>query len=428
MMDINRLDEIFHIKKAVPIVGGMYIGMSEDDAGERLEELSYCKEEHSYEYPDDLIYKQQISFEYDLFEYSNLVKSVRVIFRNESTIKDFKMARDYMAEKFYHEEVLEETVTDWDCNKVNGSVVLKNSFYEYSLFNKEGKFIIQVSATSNDPTLYRSFYLVATNTSLFEFIKKSITFCYNGPSKNKYINELMEMNNGFPVFCNTYLGSNECFERDIDDYLENIGFKSYISDFSNISYEIMEGWNLHIEQIFIRIPDSDFDHILNMFQFIKNRFLVESASYDIQYNKEGKLSKLDAKIENEFISVKLHRFPLNSDDLELAIEVVEQDNEFIYEALYNMLYKDSNFRYFEFAKAFYKDKSDTQDGRFNGLRVKYKSFKEALDEYIGPKIDYARDMGGYSDENYKRDREIIIDIWNRPGVDDRLPMSWVNVG
>ena len=86
------------------------------------------------------------------------------------------------------------------------------------------------------------------------------------------------------------------------------------------------------------------------------------------------------------------------------------------------------FSFFDEIRYFYKRGNDTQDAKFNGLRNKYKTFEEALNDYIDPKISYAHDMGGYSHEEFERDREEIVKLWNTPGVDDSLPMSWVNVG
>ena len=98
-MKPEELDEIFQIEGGVPIIAGLYIGMDEEQAEEKTDELNSYKTEKSPDYP--LISSLSITFEYDLFEDENVVKRIRLILPQECSKNDSDFIFDYLSKITY---------------------------------------------------------------------------------------------------------------------------------------------------------------------------------------------------------------------------------------------------------------------------------------------------------------------------------------
>lgn len=431
-MKPNKIDDIFQVRCGVPIIAGLYIGMDEDKAEELLEELTDCKTYHSYEYPADLIFQKQISFECDFEQYSSFVSSIRVIFPVECTTQDYPSAKKYFSEKYYHEKQREEIETDTEGNLLNLTFVLWNDYYEYALFNKEGKFIIQITGLKRSH-IHSSFYIVATNPDLYAFIRKSLLLCFNKGDIDEYLNELFPVYYGCPSVCGIHLGAG-CYsstdaERKIDDTLHDPDMYYQYRDYRDIFFEVTVGWDERVEQIDLIISQENKDIALKLLQYLKQRFMIESAKYEMEYDEEGNLL-IDTLMVNDYISIKINSpyFVSGYDcpDIKITIEVNKKDNGQLYEALCTLLCNKEHIGYFNAVEAFYEEGDSTQDAKFNDLRRKFDSFEAAANYYTAEHSAWARDMGGYSKEECERDTAACLRVWNTP-ESKGFPLSWIDV-
>ncbi len=428
-MTIERLDEIFQLKSAVPIIAGMYIGMDEESAAEKLDELISYKRDHSGEYPADLIYTLGLSFEYELFDNEPIVRVIRVIFPKEFSNADFQAVKNYLIKKYYHEKTHEDMEKDFDGNLLKAKTTIYNYYYQFAIQNREDEFVIQITGIVLYPHLYKTFYLMATKPELKSFIQKSLFFCPTRDDKDKDLDRLFPVHNGFPLICGQFLGLqvNSAFEaeemmgsiiKDPNMLIENV-------DYRGISFEAIVEWDCRIDQIFMRISSEDVDIALKIMHHLKERLLVETANYNIQYDEDGKLCNMDVSMENEFISVKFkspYSVISSVEGIEISIESVKKDCGELYEALYDMLNDSTHYGYFKAAKEFYKDGNDTHDAKFNELRKRFETYKEGVEEFIAWHEGLAHDMGGYLASEEEADRERFLSMWNTPGAE--LPTIW----
>lgn len=431
-MKPNRLDDIFQVRCGVPIIAGLYIGMEKDKAEKLLNKLTDYKTYHSYEYPADLIFQKQISFECDFCQYSSLVSSIRVIFPFECTTQDYASVKKYFSEKYYHEKQREEIKTGTKENILKLNFVLSNDYYEYALFNKDGNFIIQITGLKKT-RIHSDFYTVANNPDLSAFIRKSLLFCFNKGNKDKYLNELFPVYYGCPSVCGIHLGAG-CYsstdaEKKMDDTLHDPDMYYQYRDYRDIFFEVMVGWDERVEQIYMRMTQDDKDIALRILQHLKQRFLIENAKYEMEYDEEGDMV-IDTCMVNEYISIKI-KSPYSvlgetSTGIEIAIEVTKKDNGQLYDALFTLLCNKEHMGYFNAVEDFYEEGDSTQDAKFNDLRKKFDSFEAAANYYTAEHSAWARDMGGYSKEECERDTAACLEVWNTP-ESEGFPLSWIDV-
>lgn len=194
-MDTNRFDDIFLVKGAIPFLAGFYIGMDDEKAQERLDNLYGNQNEQLTE---NLLSRYSVSYEYELFESENLLKKIILVFPQECSYKDTVLLIDYFNNRFYHEKIHKEIENDSGGNLIKFRVDFSNYYYSCSFFNNDGKFFIQLEGLVAYPSLYKAFYLVGTDSDLKGFIHKSLSFSYNETNKDTILNDLFPVYNGQP--------------------------------------------------------------------------------------------------------------------------------------------------------------------------------------------------------------------------------------
>lgn len=432
-MKPNRLDEIFQVKGGIPVIAGLYIGMDEEEAEDKLEELKCYTAEHSYEYPADLIYHFGINFEYGIFRDEDKVKSIKVLLPYDLSKHlsiDFK---EYLCEKYYHERV-DEILQKGTKNKMLGFMIdIYNDYYHFTLTSEENDMVaILLRATIDEPKVYEAFNTISQNDDLKEFIRNSLHFCSPEAVGEDFCN-VLPINYGIPALYYFKLGSERISEPDYgcSDELIDSNYKN--NPFTNechYSYEVEYGDYDCCYNFIITLP-TDSETLQNLIRYLRANILIEEAEYEVKYDKYMEIYEVKGLFKNQYLSIKIGDAPYydnHYNNTTIEIKAVEEEHPEYYRAINTISNNMNLFSFFDEIRFFYKRGNDTQDAKFNGLRKKYETFEKALDDYIDPKVSYAQDMGGYSNKEFETDREKLMELWNTPGVDDSLPMSWVNVG
>jgi hypothetical protein len=381
-MKSNRLDEIFQVKGGIPIFAGLYIGMTDEEAEEKKEELEICKLEESSENP---IYKYSISIEYDLFERKDLVKRIRFMFPHECSNKDSDFILEYLTNRFYHEKIHKEIETDSDGNLLKLKVDIFNYYYNCSFFNKEGNFIIQLEGIVAYPILYKAFYLMGTDQHLKSFVHKSIMLSNYEANKDEDLNDLFAIRNGLPSVCGMHLGfaasSSSEAEQIIDDILHDPDLYYQHKEYWDISFEVMIDTSNRVDEIIMRLSEEDKDIALKILNHLKPRFLIEKANYYIAEGMNGEF-KIYVCMSNDYFSIKFdspYNISTGRRDIEITIETTEKDRGDLYESLYVMLSDNTHYGFFKAADVFYHYDSENNYSPVGA----YDSYEEATEAFQG---------------------------------------------
>lgn len=378
-MKPEELDEIFQIEGGVPIIAGLYIGMDEEEAEEKTDELNSYKTEKSPDYP--LISSLSITFEYDLFEYENVVKRIRLILPQECSKNDSDFIFDYLSKKIYHERIHRDVESKTNNQLLHLNVEIANYYYSCSFFNKDGHFVIQLSGIVEIPELYKAFYLTGTNEDLKSFICQSLSFRSNA-GQDKFLNRLFSVYSGYPAICGVYLGyeatSSSETERIMDEELKNAEMNYKNQYYWDISFEVMIDGSNRVDEIIMRLPEQDKEETLNIIRFFKQRLLIENGHYYFADGKED--FKINVSMSNKYFSVKAgNPYRLGRRDVEITLNAVKKDQSDLYRTLYVMLSDNTHFGYFKAADVFYG-----YDSENNFLPVgAYDSYEEAIEAFQG---------------------------------------------
>lgn len=426
----NRLDDLFQIKGGIPIICGLYIGMDKYDAEEILYELEEDKKEHSYDYPADLIYEMQIKFVCEYFPDSENVKSISLSFTSIGTSRDVEFIRKYMQEKYYHEREDEFLQKNADGIIMGYMIDLYNDFYRYSIYSSDDDAMtICVSATSSDEFIYHAFNTISRRSNVKNFIKQSLFLLEKAPESPEQIEKVMPIRYGLPSFLGCYLGDPLLYGTSFgkldewtDDEFDGIPMKEEYG----ISYEFDIDVLNRVTCITLNMP-TDYGGVWPIINYLKNNLIINTFDFDVKNDEYGNLEKITGYLQNEFILITI----LDISDkynkyTQINISARDEDNIQIYQAFQTVFENENVFIFFDGIDKFYEDGKDTQDARFNKIRNEFKTFKDFLDDYTGTKAAYAHDMGGYSEDEFKRDKQICIEAWNTPGAE--RPMSWVDIG
>ena len=431
-MKAARIDDIFQVKCGVPIIAGFYIGMEEDKAAELLEELTEYKTHHSCEYPADLIYNNKISFRYKLFKESYRINMIEVTFpkgaKGGDRNKLFKDSKEYFSEKYYHEDI-HCYIENYDQEDIfEFKTYISNYFYQFKIETNKEKLIIELKAKLISDDIYSAINVISQDIELMEFVRKSLHICKDYDGNNKKYAEVMPFFYGIPRFIRFELGDEGICGNDcgwLKDYIDDYQGNSVCEDY-DIGYEITLGSYDCVNSIVLSIP-KDSDGLWPLMNYIRGNFLIEDSNVEIIYDYEEKFKDIKGYMNNKYVSISFNRpFYANSDKIYITIKSLDEDHPEIYRALYTVLKKDYIFSFFVGVKRFYKYSNPTQDAKFNDLRRKFKSFEAAANYYTAEMSAWARDMGGYSKEEYERDKEDCLRTWNTPDSKG-FPMSWANV-
>jgi hypothetical protein len=412
-----RADEIFQLQGGIPVIGGLYIGMKEERAEEIVAELEEYKTNHSYDYPADLIYHLQISFEYQTFDYYDRVKQIKITF--ESELELYKRLKEYLSQKYYWKKIKEITYHDPAEKTIKSwKYVLYNDYFEYSLcFTDEGEMSFQLLGCKSSGDEYEFLHTYASNYQLQDFVKKSILFCEkNAVEKKHHLHRVMPITYGLPILCGIPLGTNCDYidlEGEVDDVIN--GSKDYYS----FSVEIMTDWGNRADTYYIRMPFND-DCLKAFISYLKKYILIEDGTYEVMENEEGEIEDTNIKMSNSFITVTIKRCSLlvgSHDTAEITIEPTIKDQPELYECLYSILHEGEIISFFEELSSFYKNGDETQDGKINELRKEFDTFEDGLGWYIGTFMSAERDFGCYMPPNEKEKERLgkqFLNAWNNP--------------
>jgi hypothetical protein len=380
-MKSNRLDNIFQVKGGIPFLAGFYIGMDDEKVQERIENLCSGQIEQS---SDNFLFKYSVSYEYELFQSEYLLKKIILIFSQECSTKDSDFLFDYFIKNFYHEKVHKEIESDSNGNLLKYRVDLSNYYYRCSFYNKDGKFFIQLEGIVAYPSLYKAFYLVGTDPGLKGFVHKSLSFSNYAANKDKILNDLFPVYNGLPTVCSVYLGlgvsSSSEAEGIIDDILHAPEKYYQHLDYRDISFEVMIGWNNQIDEIIMRMSEEDKDVALNIINHLKQRLMIENASYYVAEGIDGEF-KILVNMSNAYLSVKAENpycSQTNRRDIEISIKALK-DGRDLYQSLYDMLCDNTHYGYFKAADVFYHYDSENNYSPVGA----YDSYEEAIDAFQG---------------------------------------------
>lgn len=382
-MKTNEFDELFKVEGGVPIIAGLYIGMDADEIEEKLEDLNSYKTEQSSDYP--IISKYSISFEYDLFDSEYLVKRIGLVFPRECTKNDSDFLLDYLSQKIYHEKVHKDIETDTAGNLLSLNVEISNYYYSCSFFNRDGQFIIQLSGVVLYPELYKAFYTTGKNPDLKAFIHKSLYYCNNESSKDKALNKLFPVYNGYPIICGVYLGcetgSSSEAEAVIDEELHNPALYNLYQDYEDISFEVLIDVDNRVDEIIMTFSEEDKDIALRIINYLKQRLLIEDADYYIE-DFEDRDFIINANMSNEYLSVMVknpYRNLYGCHKIEIIIETTKKDQSELYKTLMIMLDDNTHYGYFKAADDFYKDYSNARVFPY-GV---FDTYEEAIESFQG---------------------------------------------
>lgn len=416
-----RADEIFQLQGGIPVVGGMYIGMKAERAEEIAEELEGYKTEHSYDYPADLIFSLQISFEYQTFYdyYDDRVKQINVTSSNtQVSFIGYRILKAYLFKKYYHKTYSETTYTNADGTIKSRKFVLLNDYFEYSLyFTDKGELSFQLLGCKSFGDEYEFLHTYASNYQLQDFVKNSFLFCEKNAIEKKYhLHRVMPITYGLPILCGIPFGTN-CDYTDIEGEVDNVMNDS--KDYYPFSVEIMTDWGNSADTYYIRMPFND-DCLKAFISYLKKYILIEDGTYEVMENEEGEIEDTNIKMSNSFITVTIKRCSLlfgSHDTAEITIEPTIKDQPELYECLYSILHEGEIISFFEELSSFYKNGDETQDGKINELRKKFDTFEDGLGWYIGTFMSAERDFGCYmppNKEEEERFRTQFRDMWNNP--------------
>lgn len=380
-MKPNKLDDIFQVKGGIPFLAGFYIGMGEEQVKERIEELCEGQNEQS---SDSILYKLSVSYEYELFPSDYLLKKIVLVFPHECSKKDSDLLIDYFIDRFYHEKVYREIETDSEGNLLKFKVDILNYWYSCTFYIKDDRFFIQLEGVLDYPSLYKAFFLVGTEPELKSFIHKSLSFSNNEVNKNKILNGLFPVYNGFPTVCGVYLGLEVCDSSDaekmIDDILHDPEMYYQHFDYRDISFEVMIDWNNQVDKIIMSMSEEDKDVALKIINHFKERLLIENANYYVAEGTNEEF-KILVNMSNTYFSIKAEN-PYcphtNRRDIEITIEVTIKDRSDLYKSLYVML-SGKHYNYFKAADVFYHYDSENNYSPVGA----YDSFEEAVDAFQG---------------------------------------------
>jgi hypothetical protein len=429
-MESFRFDDIFQVKGGVPIIAGLYIGMDEEEASPLHEELLKARFEHSYEYPEDLIYELHITFQYYLFPNTSKIKRIVLYIPRKIDSDDVTIMKDYLSRKYYNERVDEILQKKSDGQILGYMIDIYNDFYHFSMYSDEkDRMVVDLRAVHEDYDIYDTINIISQDRNLKEFIKNSITYCEKTASEPDGIEEVIPIIYGLPAFYNIRLGD-ERIE------LEDIGYLDDIDDDTLIGNKARDDYDIHyqvllrsygcVDTIILSMPH-DSEGVSPVIKYLKKNFLYDKAHYDLNYSKNRQREKELLSLSNSFVDVDIREFCYDDCPVVITITATDEDHPEKYRAMYNVFENEGIMRFFDGVGRFYKNGNDTQDAKFNVLRMKYDTFEEALNYYTGEKEAWSRDMGGYSHNEFEHDKDRCLEAWNTPGSDG-FPISWINVG
>ena len=429
-MKPNRLDDVFQVKGGIPIVAGLYIGMEKDEAEELLDELSSYRTKHAYDYPADFIYTFKLSFKYDLFKESDKVNCITVIFPRINAIKFFVNLKEYFSNKFYHLDIRENIEKDTDGNIIGFEIELFETFFQYTIKTTGNKLIVEIKAKLISDDIYCAIHTISQNHDLLDFIMRSMLLCKDFDRIHIDFARVVPFHYGIPSLLYNKLGNYGIIGEDcgwLDDLEDSICYDNPVCEDYNIRYELTLGPYDCVNSIVLCIPE-DSDGLWKLVQYIRENFLIEENNLEISYDYLGEFRSIKGDIRNEFISIDFdYPYYAANDGVFITIKALDEEHPEIYRALNTIFEKDFVFSFFIGIKKFYKHSNPNQDAKYNELRRNYNSFQEALNDYTGEHEAYARDMGGYSQEEFEHDRTRCLDAWNCVGGEG-FPMSWIDVG
>ena len=430
IMKPNRLDDVFQLIGGVPIIAGFYIGMEEEKAKELLEELTSYRTEHCYDYPADFIYKYKLLFQFSLFPESDKVNSITVIFPKINACQIFDNLKEYFSEKFFHVETKENIEKDEDNNIIGFEIELFEYFYQYSLKSKDNKLFVEIKAKLEFDEMYCAINTISQDSNLLDFIMKSMLLCKDFDRNHRDFAMVMPFHYGLPELLDYRLGFEGLVREDCGwlDELEDITYKGNpVCEDYDIRYEVTLGYYDCVNSIILCIPH-DSEGLWKLVQYIRENFLIEENNLKIEYDHLGYFRSIKGDIRNKYISIEFNcPYYATNEGVYITIKAIDEEHPEIYRALYTIFEKETIFSFFLGVKKFCQYSNPTQDAKFNELRKKYNSFQEALDDYTGEHEAWARDMGGYSKEEYEHDRAMCLDAWNCVGGKG-FPRSWIDVG
>ena len=429
-MEAHRFDDIFQVKGGVPIIAGLYIGMDDDDASPLLEDLLSSRFVHSYEYPADLIYELQITVQYFLFPHSDKISRIVLYIPRKIENEDVDIMKEYLSRKYYNERVDEMIQKDSSGKYLAYMIDIYNEFYHFSMYSGEkDRMIVELKAAKDDEDIYNTINTISNDKTLKGFIRDSIKYCGKKASGEDGIDTIIPMTYGLPSFYHFHLGD-EGIDGEDFGYLDEINDDSLIGnkvrDDYDMHYEITQGYHGCVESIILSMS-FDSEGIYPFIKYLKKSFYYEEAYSSAKYDKYRKMRKETMEMKNQYISIEICRHYKTDDPIIITITALDEEHPEIYRVMDTVYNNEYIMSFFEGVERFYKDGEDTQDAKFNELRRTYDTFEQAANAYTGELAAWARDMGGYSKEEYEHDVQMCLDAWNRVGGEG-FPMNWVYVG
>lgn len=428
-MKESRLDDVFQVKGGVPIIAGLYIGMDKEKAEELLEELQSYRTEHHYDYPADFIYTYKPSFKYGLFEGSDKVNSIEVIIPRLNACQIFENLKEYFSMKFFHVDEKENIEKDEEGDIIGFEIELFEFFYKYTLKTLDNKLHIEIKAKLISEDIYCAINTISQDYKLLDFIKRSMLLCKDYDRVHKDFAVVLPFHYGLPGLLDFSLGDEELAREDIgwldelEDviYLDNPVCKDY-----NIRYEVTRGEYDCVNSIILCIPH-DSEGLWKLVHYIMENFLIDDNTIKITYDDLGEFRSIKGCITNDYLSVDFTcPYYATEEGVYITIKALDGEHPEIYRALYTVFKNDFVFSFINGVKKFYRYSNPNQTAKYNELRRKYNTFEEALNVYTSEHSAWARDMGGYSKEEYEQDRAMCLEAWNRVGGKG-FPRSWIDV-
>ena len=429
-MEAHRFDDIFQIKGGVPIIAGLYIGMDNEEASPILEELLGNRFEHSFEYPADLIYELQITVQYFLFPHSDKINRIVLYIPRKIDNEDVDIMKRYLSQKYYNERVDEMIQKDSSGKYLAYMIDIYNEFYHFTLYSGEkDRMIVELKAAKEDEDIYNAINIISQNNALKGFIKDTLAYCNKEASGQDGIEEILPMTYGLPHFYCYRLGDEEINGEDCG-YLDEINDDSLIGnkvrDDYDLHYEITNGYKGCVESITLSLT-YDSEGIYPLIKYLKKAFYYEEAFSSAKYDKFREMRKETMVMRNKYVSIVIFRHNKTEDPIIITINALDEEHPEIYRVMNTVYENEYIMSFFEGIERFYKDGEETQDAKFNELRRTYDSFEQAANVYTGELAAWARDMGGYSKEEYEHDVQMCLGAWNRVGGEG-FPMSWKDIG
>lgn len=429
-MKPNRLDDVFQVRNGVPIIGGLYIGMEEEKAEELLEELSSYRTEHSFDYPADFIYKYKLSFQYKLFQDSDKVNSITVVLPRLNACLIFDNLKEYFSQKYLNVEIKENLEKNDEGNLIGFEIELSELFYKYTIKSSGKKLLVEIKAKLISDDIYCAINTISQDHDLLDFVMKSMLLCKDYDRIHKDFAMVMPFYYGLPTLLDFRLGDEGLVKEDCGwlDELDDITYQGNpVCEDYDIRYEVTLGYYDCVNSIILCIPH-DSEGLWKLVQYIRENFLIEENNLKIEYDHLGAFRSIKGDIRNKYISIDFNcPYYATGDGVYITIKGIDEEHPEIYRALYTVFQKDFVVSFFNGVKKFYQYSNPNQDAKYNELRRKYNSFQEALDDYTSEHEAWARDMGGYSKEEYEQDRAMCLDAWNCVGGEG-FPRSWIDVG